>query len=776
MDHISKYLKCVSLESCSVIRLESSCIFILCFLLLAGIAGFFCSTTNAHYPFPISQEEKAKAAKIEQARKQSDQQGVDVLIGFLEDENLRVRTAAFISLIYLSPSGFEMDRAVSITNQPKGRGNQRISPYLDAAAEVFLIVQNPATSDDQKQNKLIELSSVENGAMRRMAVEGLRAYGDARCLPALARRVNDPFGDHDDIYDMRAVSRIAFEVWWKIKAANLDTEQQISTIIASLDEAKPFSSRWADAACDILEGMGYAPVPQLIEVYSGKPCNTRAWAARTLRKPELRGQDKKRVREIAIGDLQSMDQSYRWTAAYLLERFGEKEDLDLFVELLASHDDPWIRDFAARRLGELGGAKAIAALKGALIEDERMQTRVVAAATLAALGQKDGHELLLESFASLDITRNIALGAIEYMDQDCVCDRMLELIEAIEKFESDDERQRFLFGYARGDLFRYVDKMPAHKFEPAIPTLKKLLKYPNDSISRPAARLLKKLGVTLKWKYDIGQKRGWFEVVSAAEAKEAGKASAATSKKKPVRLSSDMSQAAQAELNAARAHSRQYWAVREKSLHYSQQAKVPFERAVAALRAVSEKYAGSDFDAQAKIGLYKLYHLAEDDKRTGGIIKALSAGFGAERVSGAYFELGLDYLQRAHDPRRALSIFEKIPMPPAPDANDRSPKGLHNYELVRSIYVKFQQQMAKCEVQLGEFGKAEKRYARLIELFPELKDSFLRSLEFEIKIIATRRPRNKYWLSLSGLKQKLYQRKAARWLEDFQRHREVEPK
>jgi HEAT repeat protein len=342
------------------------------FFLAIGIALFLCGSAAGHYPFPSSQEERAKASQIEQARKQADQQGVDILTGLLEDENLRVRTATFISLIYLSPSGFEMERAVAIVNQQGRQEQQRISPYVNAAAEVFLILQDPALSNDQKQNKMIELSSAEDGAVRRMAVEGLRAYGDTRCMPALAQRVNDPFGDHDDIYDMRAVSRIAFEVWWKIKAANLNTEQQISTIIASLGEAKPFSSRWADAACDILEGMGYAPVPQLIEVYSGKPCNARAWAARTLRKPELRGADRKRVREIAIGDLRGKDQTYYWTAAYLLERFAEKEDLDLFVEMLASHREPSMRDFAARRLGKLGGPKAIAALKGALVEGEQM--------------------------------------------------------------------------------------------------------------------------------------------------------------------------------------------------------------------------------------------------------------------------------------------------------------------------------------------------------------------------------------------------------------------
>jgi HEAT repeat protein len=455
-----------------------------------------------------------------------------------------------------------------------------------------------------------------------------------------------------------------------------------------------------------------------------------------------------------------------------LERFSEKEDIELFVELLASHREPSMRDFAARRLGKLGGPKAIAALKGALVEDEQMQTRVVAAATLAALGQKDGHKLLLESFASLDMTRNIALGAIEYMDQDQVCARMIELLKAIETFESDNERQRFLFGYAWGDLFRYLNKMPAHKLEPAIPTLKSLLKYPDDSISRRSGTLLKKLGVALEWKYDIGQKRGWYEVMPTAGAKQAGRASVATAKKSPVRLSSAAHRTAQDELNAARQLSWKYWAIRENAPHDSQSALASFEKAVSAFRAVSEKYAGTDIDAQAKIGLYKLFHLAADKKQSGRIIDALLTGFGAERVSDAYFELGLDYLQRAHDPRRALAMFAKIPMPPAPDASDKSDKGLQNYELVRSTYAKVQQPMAKCEVQLGELGKAEKRYARLIELFPELTESFQRSLEFEVRIIATRRPRNKYWLSLTGLKQKLYQRRAARWLEDSRRRQE----
>ena len=756
----------------SFLMRPKSCFIVCAFLfLILGIGLFLSDSVYAHYPFPCTQEEKEKAEKIDQAREQRHQQSVDALIRFLEDENHRVKTAAFLSLIYLSPSGFNMDRAVPIAARLKGGERHRSSAYSIAAAEVFLILQSPALSNERKQDKMIELSSAENGALRRIAIEGLRAFGNQKCLSALAGRINDSFGDHDDSYDMRAVSRIAFEVWWKIKAANTNPDQHISTIIASLEAAQPFSSRWADAACGILEDLGDAAVPQLIEAYSGHPGNIKSWAARTLRKPDLRDQDKNRIRIIALRDLHSKDPNDRRMAAYLLERLYEKEDLDVFVELLKSHEDPQIRNFAVSRLGDLGGDKAITALKEVLAHrDEQEHIRILAARSLAALGEKDGHDLLLKSLGSLDTrVRNISLGAIQYLDQDQVCARMLQLLKAIETFDSDDKRQRTLFAYARADLFRYLDKMPVHKLQPAIPTLKSLLKYPEDSIARSSARLLKKLGVALQWKYNTGQRRGWFEVMPTDGAKQTDKASAATEKEAQVRLSLAARRAAEADLNVARVHSRTYWGIREHWPHDSQHALASFEKAVSAFRAVSNKYAGSDIDAQARIGLFKLFHLAEDEKQSDQIIETLLAEFGADRVSDAYFELGIDYLQRTHDPRRALAMLEKIPMPPAPDANDKSPKGLHNYELVRHTYVKVQQPMAECEIELGELEKAESRYNKLIELFPELKKSFQHSLVFKIRSVATRRVRDEAGAASSVSIQKRNQQAAVRWLEDFQR-------
>jgi HEAT repeat protein len=245
-------------------------------------------------------------------------------------------------------------------------------------------------------------------------------------------------------------------------------------------------------------------------------------------------------------------------------------------------------------------------------------------------------------------------------------------------------------------------------------------------------------------------------------------ASGAEAERAQVRLPLVTRRAAAAELKDARQLLRKYWAVREGSSLDSPLVLAAFEKAVSAFRAVSEKYARTDIDSQALIGLFKLFQFAGDEKRSNEIVDAIFARFGPEFVSDAYFELGLDYLQRAHDPRHALESFKKIPMPSAPDATDTTPEGMHEYEQARRTYLRVQQPMAKCEVQLGEPEKAERRYNKLIELFPELKESLQRSLVFEVKSIATRRPRNKYWLSLSGLKQKLYQRSAAEWLEDFE--------
>ena len=118
----------------------------------------------------------------------------------------------------------------------------------------------------------------------------------------------------------------------------------------------------------------------------------------------------------------------------------------------------------------------------------------------------------------------------------------------------------------------------------------------------------------------------------------------------------------------------------------------------------------------------RIQQAGEDEKKL--IVKSLFSG-------------GIGFLQRAHDPATALKWFEKIPMPPLPDSNDRNPAARHEYEWARRTYCMVQEPMAKCEIRLGEPKVAEKRIENLIKLFPELKKSLHEVLEFEVRSALT---------------------------------------
>jgi len=202
--------------------------------------------------------------------------------------------------------------------------------------------------------------------------------------------------------------------------------------------------------------------------------------------------------------------------------------------------------------------------------------------------------------------------------------------------------------------------------------------------------------------------------------------------------------------------------------HDSVEVTAAFKSAVSAFKAISDKYPGTDVDSRALSILFNLQQLMGEQKTANEILGLMTTRFGPESVSDAYFKLGLSYLQTNKDPGSALKWFKKIPMPAIPDANEKTPEDLHKYEIDRRDYIKVQQPMAKCEVQLGDLDAAEKRYEKMIELFPELKDSLMRSLVFQVKSITTQNPSNKFWLSLTALKQKYHQRNAEQWLEDFE--------
>ncbi|MBT4820410.1 MAG: HEAT repeat domain-containing protein [Lentisphaerae bacterium] len=465
----------------------------------------------AHYPFPCSENEKKRAREIEAAQR-NDQQGINALVALLADENPRVQTAVLLSLGNLSTSGLDMDGALPVANRLTKGDEKRSLAYLRAAAGAFLILLDKQLTREQKQERLVALSTDHEGTSRRMAIEGLKVIGDKECLPALEKRINDSFGDHDDSFDMKAVARVAFEAWWAITRTDLTPEQQVPILLASLDAAQPFSSRWGDAACDVVEGMGHMAVPILIDTCRSASGNAKAWAARTLADAELREEDVAQVRAIALRDLCSDDEMACRMAPRLANRCLGREDVGLLAGLLRDHSEPMIRNFAVTSLGRLGGQSAIQALRDAL-KDSNELTRVNVARALAALGKEDGHDVLLEALGSLEIgPRAVSLGAIEFLDRDRARDRVLTLLRAREA-EDIDPQAKALAAMAKADLLRELAKMPPDRLAPAIPALKALLRHPEDSVSRRAADILKGIGVALEWRHDMKQRRGWFEVV-----------------------------------------------------------------------------------------------------------------------------------------------------------------------------------------------------------------------------------------------------------------------
>ncbi len=127
MNNSELYSKRIVFESCGVSRPEFCAIVIPFLFFVFGIAIFLSNSVYGHYPFPCSEQEKEKAKEIDRAEKKCDQEGVDVLIEFLGDENPRVRTAAFLSLIYLSASGFNMEIAVPVRGVVELTGAELVS-------------------------------------------------------------------------------------------------------------------------------------------------------------------------------------------------------------------------------------------------------------------------------------------------------------------------------------------------------------------------------------------------------------------------------------------------------------------------------------------------------------------------------------------------------------------------------------------------------------------------------------------------------------------------
>ncbi|MFP4057098.1 MAG: HEAT repeat domain-containing protein [Candidatus Brocadiia bacterium] len=461
------------------------------------------ATSFAHYPFPASEAEKAKADAIQQAVEAATQASVASLTALLDDENPRVQAAALLGILRLSRQ--PLDFAAPAAAAAKLEDSEHA--LVAAAAEVARILLDKDLGLREQRARLVELTrsqagrhrpaamrrgQCKEGFERRMAIEGLKVVGDASVLPALEALADDGFGDHDDTFDMKANARVAFEAWWAIRSAGLDGREKLRTLVATLELGQPFRSRWCDAACERLEAAGDAAVPMLIPIARGGG-RAKLWALRTLRHFRANRDAIDTVLEVCSRDLDSEDPLVRHAAAYALSVLAEKKVLPILAEALATSPDPYVRERAASGLGRIDDQAAVPRLKAAL-NDPHPAVRTRAAAQLARKGFADGEDILLDALGAPEGSAgHIAVGAMAFInDRDRLVARIAELLHEQPGEKDLGRRQRLLLQEMRHRMLRQLATWDPDTLRPLAPTLRPALRQGPRSAWKQA--VLKKLG------------------------------------------------------------------------------------------------------------------------------------------------------------------------------------------------------------------------------------------------------------------------------------------
>ena len=451
-------------------------------ILLAPVPSF------AHYPFPCSREEKDAAARIEQAVQTRNQSSAGILTKLLGDKNPRVQTAALLGIMQLSTARLDFGAAEVAIGGLKDAKHA----FVMAGAEAARILLDKGTPVKERATQLVKLTQNKEGYHRRMATEALRQMGDASVLPALEALANDGFGDHDDRFDMKAVARVAFEVWWPIRSAGLAEEEKLPVLIDTLRLGEPFSSRWCDAACDLLEKEGEKAVPLLIPVAKSGDRRSKLWARRTLRHVGTK-EAADALLEVCAKDLESEDRLLRRSAASTLSRLPDKRVLPMLANALAKNRDPNVRERAAFAIGRIDDEGAIVLLRAALSDpDEVVKTQ--AAAQVARKGLGDGDQILLKALGCREgAAGSIAVGAMAYIsDQSQLTERVVELLQKQPSEEEQSGRQRTLFEEMRNRILRELASWDVEKLRPMAVALKAVLLKQRES--GWAKSILRKLG------------------------------------------------------------------------------------------------------------------------------------------------------------------------------------------------------------------------------------------------------------------------------------------
>jgi HEAT repeat protein len=458
--------------------------------------------SHAHYPFPCSHEEKARAAAIARAVEAGDQAGLDALTKLLGDENARTRTAALLGIMRLSKAPLDFQAATAAAKGLTGADRN----FLAAAAEATLILLDKGTPLEERRARLIEMTESKDDEAdprkwpgrdnraafrRRMGVEALRELGGDAVMPALQALANDPTGGFDDSFDMKPVARVAFDAWWGMRSKDLTEDERLHVLIEMLRLGDPFKSRWCDAACDLIEKEGEKAVPLLIPLARGADKRSKLWALRTLR--QIGTEDAMTcVREVCIGHLDSEDQLTRQYAAYALSQVADVSLIAPLAKALAESPDPQVRERAAAAFGIIDDERAVAPLRAALADaNEGVRTR--AAAELAKKGLDDGEDILLASLGRREGSAGyIAAAAMASIrDRERLARRVAQLLRKQPGEEKLDERGRILLAETRNRILRELVRWDAEALRPMAPTLGPAL--PEYGGSGWAKKLLEKL-------------------------------------------------------------------------------------------------------------------------------------------------------------------------------------------------------------------------------------------------------------------------------------------
>ena len=247
-----------------------------------------------------------------------------------------------------------------------------------------------------------------------------------------------------------------------------------------------------------------------------------------------------------------------------------------------------------------------------------------------------------------------------------------------------------------------------------------------------------------------------------------------------------------AALEEVQARFEKYRAMHPAPVDPSGKEEADFRDVVTAYGAIIRKYPDSEVEASARIRLFYLHAHRGDMKEAEAAIEEASRRFAGTRYEKeAYQAVGIYYLQNRHDPAAAISWLEKIPLPEVhhPDTVKRAmtreggkawtetderdwrqqarAKAMNAYEETRALHVGVLETLAKCDIELGRPDEAAKRYARLIELFPEDRETFERSLVEKVRRPLTNRemahihPDLQVWLAEH--QQALEAARQARW-------------